>query len=298
MPDKPVVLVIGDNDRDSTLYRHLATELGLIFAANADEAIEQTSDNEPVDLVLLNAGGLGGRGVEICLWLKTDHELKQLPILAMEAGDDQVGRWFSAGASDFLDRNANPALVLARIKRQLELEHKTGLLRDIASLDTLTALPDRRRLNEYLDIEWRRSLREYYPLSMIKLDIDDFGLFNTEYGIGNGDDALKRIARALETGVNRAADMLSRYGGDEFVVLLPSVELDNALIVAEKMVEATRDLAIANRSTEAGVLTLSAGVATIEPSRDKRYQDLHDEVEEMLARARQMGGDQAQGISV
>ena len=181
----------------------------------------------------------------------------------------------------------------------LDLQHKTRLLGDIASLDPLTTLASKERLDEYLDIEWRRSLREFYPLSLISLDIDLFTAYNDQNGLGSGDEALRRIARAIEGTSNRAADMVSRYQGDQFVVLLPTLELENALLVAEKMVAAVEELEIPNEaSTVSDVITVSAGVATIEPSRDKRYEDLLDEAQEMLYRSQQDGGNQAQGVSL
>lgn len=298
MADKPTVIVIGEMQPQSPLYQQLNADVNFVFADSADDVIDLTSDNESIDVVLVVAASFGEKAYETCMWLKTDNEVKQLPIIVLDHGDAAAAQWLSAGAIDCVDQSGNPVLLLARIKSCYELKRKTDLLADIASLDALTSLADKRRLDEYLDIEWRRSLREYYPLSMIKLDIDGFTAFNDQYGIGIGDDVMKRIARALEPTINRAADMLSRYSDDEFVALLPSVELDNALIIAEKMVEAVRDLDIQHDMANAGILTISAGVATIEPSRDKRYQDLLDEVEEMLGRAQQMGGDQAQGIAV
>ena len=298
MADKPVLLVIGESNRQSALYEHLSSEMMVLYADSADHVIDITSDNEVIDVVIVSALGLGEKAYETCMWLKTDHEVKNLPIVVLEPDQNQAFHWLSVGAIDCFDPSMNPTLLAARVKSYFELKHKSDLLARYASLDALTSLPDRHRMDEYLDIEWRRSLREYYPLSMIRLDLDGFTAFNDHYGIGIGDDALKRVARALESIVNRAADMLSRYGDDEFVALLPSVELDSALIIAEKMVEAIYNLAIPSEMSVAGVLTLSAGVATIEPSRDKRYQDLKDEVAEMLGRAQQSGGNQAQGIEV
>lgn len=297
MADLPITLVIGETHRDAALYRHLSSDFSVLFADSADEVIDLTSDNEPIDVCLVRAANTE-KAYELCTWMKTDNEVKNLPLVMLGDGDADAERWLSAGAIDWFDENANPALLAARLKSYSELKHKNDLLLQIASFDSLTSLSNRRRMDEYLDIEWRRSLREFYPLSLIQMDLDRFTAFNDHYGIGRGDEVLKRIARALEPIFNRAADMLSRYGGDEFVVLLPSLELDSALALAERMVEAVRDLGIEHELSETNVLTASAGVATIEPSRDKRCQDLQDEAGEMLYRAQQSGGDQAQGIAV
>lgn len=298
MLDKPMVLVIGEVSHDVDRYYSLQKEMMLVFADNADQVIEQTSDNEPLDVVLICADQLADSALETCRWIKTDNELKQLPFVVIDSDSFNIPTWLSEGAIDVMPSDISPALFQARLKLCVELKHKGDLLTDIASLDRVTSLPDHRRMEEYLDIEWRRSLRDYYSLSIIIIDLYRFKAFRDQYGHGGADDVLKRVARQLESMVNRAADMLSRYADDEFIVLLPSVELDRALALAERMVEAVAGMAIADSASPSGVLTVSAGVATIEPSRDKRYQDLLDEAYEMLGRSRQMGGDQAQGIEV
>ncbi|ARN75459.1 diguanylate cyclase domain-containing protein [Oceanicoccus sagamiensis] len=298
--DKPTLLVIGSNAvMESALCQHLQSTLSLAYAANADQVIDVTTDDEGIDLLLFDVDSLGESAHETCLWLKTDNETKHLPVIVIMSDTQQASKWLNIGAVDVINPDSPVEVVERRLNTLLELQHKTHLLSDIASLDPLTALASKQRLDEYLDIEWRRSLREFYPLSLISIDIDLFTGFNDQNGLGSGDDALRRIARALEGSSNRAADMVSRYQSDQFVVLLPTIELENALVVAERMVAAVEALAIPNQaSTIADILTVSAGVATIEPSRDKRYEDLMDEAQEMLYRSQQEGGNQAQGVSL
>ncbi len=298
--DKPTLLVIGSNGvLDTPLCQHLQSTVTLVHAANADQVIDVTTDDENIDLLLFDVGSLGDSADETCLWLKTDNETRHLPIVVMVSDASDAAKWLNIGAVDVISPASPIEVVERRLNTLLELAHKTGLLSDIASLDPLTALSSKQRLDEYLDIEWRRSLREFYPLSLISIDIDLFTAYNDQNGLGSGDDVLKRIARALEGISSRAGDMVSRYQNDQFVVLLPTIELENALVVAERMVEAVAALEIPHSaSTVSDVITVSAGVATIEPSRDKRYEDLFDEAQEMLYRSQQDGGNQAQGVSL
>lgn len=300
MTEHPTVLVVGaDPAIDSPLYHQLATALQLVHAVDADRVIDVTADNDAIDLVLLDISGLGETAFETCMWLKTDSETAAIPIMVLGDDSTEISRWLDAGAVDFIDLHTPVELVVARLKTLLDLKHKTQLLGTIASLDSLTTLANKQRLDEYLDIEWRRSLREYYPLSLLKIEVDAFADFCDHYGLGVGEEALQRIARSLQSHCARAGDMVSRYETSEFVILLPSVELANALLLAERMVVAVRELDIANeRSDIADVVTISVGVATIEPSRDSRHQDLFDEAEEMLYLARQKGANQAHGIAL
>ena len=134
---------------------------------------------------------------------------------------------------------------------------------------------------------------------MILIDIDDFAAFNDQYGAGSGDQVLKRVAQVIENNCLRAADLVARFDGDEFVALLPGIELENALKVAVNICRAVAALGIEHSgSGEGGILTVSVGVATVEPTQDQSQALLMEEVAEMLNSAQQMGGNQAQGIDL
>lgn len=300
MADKPTVLIIGDGlSQTPELLLQLQQEKAVLHATDADQVIDVSSDNESIDLVLLDTIALGSDAHETCMWLKTDNEINHLPIIALGEKEQEASQWLKTGAMDFLVNTTPVELAVARINNLLELNQKSNLLTEIASIDPLTNLPNQQRVEEYLDIEWRRSLREFYSLSLIKIDIDDFTAYHDYYGLGQGDELMRRLARALGQHVGRAGDMLARYGSDEFMLLLPAIELDNAILLAERMVAAIADLAIPHETSKVEeFVTISAGVATIEPTRDKRYQDVLDEVEDILYRAQQAGGNQALGITL
>jgi diguanylate cyclase (GGDEF)-like protein len=297
---KATLMEVGANALLSTpLLQHIAQFLNIVHASDAEQVIDVTSDNESIDLALLDVDSLGASAKQTCVWLKTDNETQHIPVLILASEGVDISQWINNGAVDIFYSDSEEQLVEVRLKSWLDLNRKTQLLTDIASLDPLTSLANKQRFDEYLDIEWRRSLREFYPLSLIKIDIDNFTAFNDSYGLGSGDDVMKRIARLLEKISNRAADMVSRYSNDEFLILLPTIELDNALLMAERMVKAIEALSIAHKSSSvAHVITVSVGVATIEPSRDKRYLDLFDEAQEMMYLAQQGGGNQAHGVAI
>ena len=294
-----VLLIAAQEIWEDPLFQYLQGTMELLHALDADQVIEVTTD-EPVQLIIIDSDSLGGSAFEICMWLKTDNETRKLPIIVLTSqfSIESVGRWLNVGVADVIAQGCPLELLAVKINTLLDLSYKTHLLTSVVSLDSLTSVADKNRLDEYLAIEWRRSLREYYPISLIKIDIDHFTAFNDELGIGLGDEALKRIAKVLQHHSQRAADMVSRYRNDEFVVLLPTIELENALVVAEHMVAAVAELEINHPTSGEGFLTISAGVATIEPSRDKRVEDLFDEAEEMLINAQQQGGNQTQGVAL
>lgn len=300
MVSKATVLVLGQTAvLQASLFVDLQNHVTLLQAGDENQIIDKTSDNEMIDCIVVDIHSVE-RGVhDIFKWLKTDNETKAIPLIVLGDESDDINLWLQAGAVDFIFKSTPALVVAARVKSLREFTTKTRLLVEIASLDALTSVANKARLDEYLDVEWRRSLREYYPLSLIRIDIDNFSAFNDQFGVGVGDDVLKQVAYVLDKHINRAGDMVSRYDSDEFFILLPGTELDNALLLATRMTESIAALgpSLENR-TGAGLLSTSAGVATIEPSRDKHYRDLIDEAGEMLQNARQLGGNQVQGVSI
>ena len=159
-------------------------------------------------------------------------------VLAFEAIADQI-----AGAIN-----------LVSIRRDLE-QANTHLQR-LSMLDGLTGVPNRRRFDEALDVEWRRSIRSHAPLSLLMIDIDDFKPYNDAHGHQAGDEVLCRVGATLTESLQRAGDLVARYGGEEFAVLLPETDSAHARGLAEMLRE---------RVAAAAPVTISIGVATIIP---------------------------------
>lgn len=166
-------------------------------------------------------------------------------------------------------RQAKEDLERQVAERTRELTEANCELQRLSLSDALTCIGNRRYLDEFLEREWRRALREQRQLSVVMLDIDYFKLFNDTYGHVAGDDCLRRVAGILTATIRRTTDFVSRYGGEEFVVVLPATSEQGALTVAEKIRRAVETLAIPHeKSPLAGVVTVSIGVAAIVPMRD------------------------------
>jgi two-component system chemotaxis family response regulator WspR len=148
-------------------------------------------------------------------------------------------------------------------QRTLELERANRQLQHLSLRDPLTGVANRRHFEELLDLEWRRAAREGAPLSVLMVDIDFFKAFNDTYGHQAGDECLRLVAGTLCRRATRAGDMVARWGGEEFTVLLPGATSEGARRVAEDIRAAVEGLAIAHtRSSVAKVVTISVGVAT------------------------------------
>ena len=139
-------------------------------------------------------------------------------------------------------------------------------LEALAGQDGLTGLANRRTFDDALAMEHRRSARDRTRLAMIMIDVDRFKPFNDRYGHPAGDEALRRVSQTIASTLRRPGDIAARYGGEEFAVLLPGADESSAAIIADRIRRAVLALAIEHDVSPAGVVTISAGVASVAPS--------------------------------
>ncbi|MBE9157739.1 diguanylate cyclase [Nodosilinea sp. LEGE 06152] len=171
-----------------------------------------------------------------------------------------------------------------------ELQHATGLLEQLAHIDPLTQIANRRRFSDRLDEEWNRLSRDRLPLSLLLFDLDYFKQYNDTYGHQLGDDCLYTIAQAAQGVVGRPTDLLARYGGEEFAVILPNTHRQGAIAVAQHIHQAIAARAILHRaSAVSNQVTLSLGLSTLTPSRELTSTVLIQQADQALYRAKQQG---------
>lgn len=184
---------------------------------------------------------------------------------------------------------------LERCQLQQKLEAKNEELQrlvTIATIDFLTQVANRRRFEEYLDIEWRRMAREKQPLSLILVDVDFFKSYNDTYGHQAGDRCLKEIARVIFDIVQRPADLVARYGGEEFAVILSNTDTLGTAHIAQRICFAVRQLAIPHQKSQvSSYVTLSAGLATVIPISNSSFQEIIAAADKALYQAKATGRD-------
>ena len=155
--------------------------------------------------------------------------------------------------------------VTERILAEQKLKAAYDEVEKLAVIDPLTGIANRRRFEEYLDAEWRRAIREHQPLSMVLIDVDLFKSYNDTYGHVRGDECLKRIAETTMSVVTRAGDLGARFGGEEFAIILPNTDHSGAQAIAHRLWAAVKNEQILHEASPYGVVTISAGSATMIP---------------------------------
>ena len=163
-------------------------------------------------------------------------------------------------------------------------------LSNLAIHDGLTGIYNRRYFDETLAREWKRTMREKAPLSLIMLDIDYFKKYNDTYGHQAGDECLRQVATTISGALRRPADMAARYGGEEFVVVLPNLKLEDSAKFGETIRAKIEALKMEHKQSDANpFITVSLGIASVVPSSISSYEELVGAADKALYSAKNKG---------
>ncbi len=189
------------------------------------------------------------------------------------------------------------ALLEERKALELSLQRSEQRYRELANADALTGLANRRGFDEQLEAEWQRALRTRQHLAILLLDVDCFKSYNDIYGHVGGDECLRCIAGVIAHTLQRSSDRASRFGGEEFAVLLPATQLPGALIVAENIRSAVAAMSLPHPGNLHGVQTISIGAATAIPTLGDSPRSLVTLADQALYRAKRQGRNRVEAAS-
>ena len=297
----PHVLLVEDNEIDrNIILKALENEsLGLEIAKNGKEAISCIQSGG-IDLILLDILLPDTNGFEICKRLKSMETAKDIPIIVITCLDDIDSKitGVELGADDFLIKPISTRELKARIKVLLEKKDQLDKLKthyenalSSASVDSLTGLYNHGYFKKFLSLEIKRSLRQQYPVSLLMIDIDEFKLFNDTLGHIIGDEILQNLGNLIR-GAIREVDLTARYGGDEFVVILPYSDRYGAVKVSNRIQKWISDSEVFKELTkDLSEFTVSIGVAEF-PSDCVDDEDMIRKADHMLYLSKQKGKNQ------
>jgi diguanylate cyclase (GGDEF)-like protein len=174
-------------------------------------------------------------------------------------------------------------------KREHDLRAANLHLEELASIDGLSGLANRRSFNVRLEAEWQRAAKLRRPVSLLMIDVDHFKLFNDNYGHVAGDNCLRVVGAMITAMATRTSDFAARYGGEEFTLLLPDAAIEKALEIAERLRGEVDRLAIVNEGAPAGAVTVSIGVAALVPAADQDARTLIEAADIGLYAAKRRG---------
>lgn len=294
---KPVhgkILVVDDELLNIEVMSGTLEDLGeVLFATNGAEAIDLCLREKP-DIIILDIMMPEMDGFEVCRRLKQMPETSSIPIIFATAMTDNTdeAKGFEIGAVDYISKPIVAPVVVARVKNHLQLKQYRDHLENIAFIDGLTGIPNRRSFDQHIRAEWQRGVRSASELSLLLIDIDHFKQYNDTYGHQAGDACLAVVAKALSSSVHRPGDLVARYGGEEFVCILPATNIEGASAIGTTLREAVNYLKIPHKSSSVcNQVTISIGGASIMPDQSSDIGDLIGAADAMLYKAKSEGRD-------
>jgi diguanylate cyclase (GGDEF)-like protein len=291
--DSPLtVLVIEDHPDQRELLAIVLQREGyrVVTAANGLEALEKL-EVENIQIALSDIMMPKMDGFELIKRIRTNPALKSIYLILITARiqeGDRV-RGLDLGADDYITKPFSFSELLARVRVGSRVVHYQQHLEYQTQVDSLTGLFNRRAFEKKIHEEFERSKRYHNPLSLLILDIDNFKTINDTYGHHGGDAALVKISETLRE-KTRQSDFPSRYGGEEFVLVLPETDQENALQVASKIHEAIRSAAFGT-TARPFTITVSIGVSSTSSRFYSDWREMLDDADQALYLAKNTGKD-------
>ena len=295
-PNECLILIVDDVPNNLRLLDEILDEMSYntIFANSGKQAVEIVEKHTiQIDLILLDLMMPEMDGIEVCTIIKSNPMCQDIPVIFITADESPQSllNAFKTGAIDYLKKPFDKAELLLRVENQLklnkayaglrksndELLEAYALLQQLVTVDPLTGLENCRSIMIFTELQIKLAQRYKSFFSILLIDLDYFKKINDTYGHLIGDEILKNIAKILKY-VLRNVDHIGRFGGEEFIVILPNTNLKNAVVTAEKVREAIANF---KHNIEEQIIqaTVSIGIAS--------YNPLDDDVNQIIERADQ-----------
>jgi diguanylate cyclase (GGDEF)-like protein len=307
--EKFSILLVDDDSMVVRILSHILSDFTpLRFATSGRAALKLARESVP-DLVLLDVDMPELSGFEVCKVFKSEPALAEVPIIFITSHESAQleAKGLELGAADFISKPPHAPLVLARVRTYQRLKLLSDTMRTAVKMDFLTGAVTRRELEKALTQEWLRATRSATPLALLLADIEGFTAYNAEFGEEKGDACLKAVADALRAAAHRPTDVLGRYAGGKFAMLLPDTDAPGAATVARRALDETNDLQILHAALVGrGRVTLCVGGGCRGSSRPSAWtatagavpNDLLAAAEHALQCARSAGGHQARIVDI
>ena len=290
---KPTILVVDDMTTTLLLLHDLLKDTYEVkIAKSGTKALEILESPNDIDLILLDIEMPDINGYDVCKRIKNNETIKNIPIIFITGRTSQEDEEYglNLGAIDYITKPFNKAIVKLRIKNYLEMKIKNDMLEKLSMYDGLTNIRNRRFFDETFEKTFNEIKRDKKSLAVLMIDIDFFKPYNDNYGHGQGDETLRKVAKALEKTIKRASDFVARYGGEEFVILLKDINKDGVEAVANNLLNAVRELKITHEFSKIeNYVTVSIGVSYYNSSSDITKLELLLKADETLYNVKNSG---------
>jgi len=306
---KKKILIVDDEKMNIMALAHfLKPQHEIIIASDGTSALAEAEKHIP-DIILLDILMPDMSGFDVLIKLKGSGATMNIPVIFLtgldNAEDEEKG--LLLGAVDYITKPFNKSIVKARINTHLKMSNYVRTIEKLCMLDALTGLSNRRGFDMRFEAEWGRAFREKKPLGIIMIDIDDFKKYNDTFGHPQGDLLIQAISEVLSGTVNRSSDFSARWGGEEFLALLPDTDLNGTIIKAEQIRKKVTEIIIhsgsiklnaeSEENAQSGTWdkpfpTISLGACSKIPLENDNPVDFLNEVDKLLYSAKKNGKNQ------
>jgi len=312
------ILIVDDRPENLLVLESVLENMNcnIIKAVSGNQALSLMLDYD-FALVLLDVQMPDMDGFETAELMRSSGRTRYIPIIFVTAiSKDQkcIFKGYEVGAVDYLFKPIEPVILRSKVRVFIEVYSQKKLLEEQSNLlelkiqeltelrannnrlenlsisDSLTGISNRRHFDQYIETSFKSSMRSDKPLSLIIADIDYFKLYNDNYGHQKGDECIIKVAKAMAASVKRPMDVVSRYGGEEFAVVLTETDVNGAIKVAEEIKRNVNELSLLHEYSKVGpYITLSLGVATIVASHDCSIEEFINRADKALYKAKSNG---------
>lgn len=322
MEDRVSILIVDDIKENHLVMEsvlELDTELHIVKAYSGEEALSLCMSHD-FAVIFMDVQMPGLDGFETAELLRGIEKTKHIPIIFVTAINKEklsVFKGYEVGAVDYLSKPIDPLVLRSKtrvfkemylqkqviqaqaksledkLRELLRIQEEKEELEHIAEEDSLTKILNRRGVEKRSAIHWKNCIRYSLPFSVLMLDLDRYKGYNDNYGHVEGDQVLIKIAKAIEDSLFRAEDFVGRYGGEEFIVIMPNTDKTGALVAAKRIEKKVRKLSILHEyNGEHGIATVSMGVASKRPVKGDDIKALINKADEQMYLAKENGRNQ------
>ena len=312
------VLVVDDLKENHLVMESVLSDpnMEIVSAMSGEESLSLCLEHD-FAVIFMDVQMPGMDGFEVAELLRSIDKTKNIPIIFVTAINNEqksIFKGYEVGAVDYLSKPIDPIILRskAQIFRELYLQRLTierqmkqlkeqmnelvkakqenEKMESLSLQDGLTKAYNRRGLDKFMSIHWNSCLRYRLPCSAIMIDIDDFKKYNDHYGHLKGDQVLIEVVNAISGSLYRPEDLVGRYGGEEFMVVMPNSDIEGAVIVAKRIQEAIDKLAIPHEfSSCKNQVTVSMGVAGMVPVPTMNFENLIEEADRKMYEVKENG---------
>lgn len=321
MADRVKILIVDDLKENHLVMESVLadSQLDIIKAMSGEESLSLCIEHE-FAVIFMDVQMPGMDGFETAEILRSIEKTKNIPIIfvtAINKEQKSIFKGYEVGAVDYLPKPIDPIILRskARIFKEMYLQRKTierqvveleerveelerlqyenDLLESQSLQDKLTNIYNRRGIEKFFNIHWKSCLRYKLPFSVMMIDIDEFKSYNDNYGHIKGDEVIRLVANVIDKSLLRSEDFVGRYGGEEFLVVMPNVDNNGAKVVAKRIIEEIWNLEVKHEfASERGRITVSIGTATLIPELNMNAKKVINIADQKMYDAKRNGRNQ------